>query len=346
MRASILFLPIALTTLASTPIAAQEAPRVIFCTGQCTAVDAKGLRTPAPKGTQLRENQGFATGPGAYAQLKVGRSVALGVGERAQLRFDQKSIRGRDVVILDQGRIRMLDGATIGKPGPRTLELRTTDGNFALQGADIEVKTPPRGGSSASSLTFVKLNVGDARLLNPQGEIAIAKDGVQGFTGGKVITDRSISPAEVAMTPARASTLTTPRIDEPVKNLPAASLPVQAPIVRPDVLLLGGSLLSGTSLRQAIPAPILAPVTKADFITTTPYTNPATGKPGTIAQILTAPSLAPSIASGALTTVILAPVKTSPVPTAPASTILPSTTILTPLLPSITLVPILPRLGL
>jgi len=309
------------------PVAAQEAPRVIFCMGQCTAIDEKGIRTPAPKGTQLRENQRLETGPGTYAQLKVGPNVALGVGESAQLRFDQKSVRGGDVVFLDQGRIRMLDGATIGRPGPRTLELRTTDGNFALKGADVEVKTPPRSASGASSLTFVKLNVGDARLLNPQGQIAVARDGVKGFTGGKAITDKSISAAEVAMTPARARTA---RIDEPVKNLPAASLPVQAPTVRPDVLLLGGPLLSGTSLTQTIPAPILAPVTKADIITTTRYTNPATGKPGTIAQILTAPSLAPSIASGALTTVILTPVTTSPVPTAPAGTILPSTTILTP----------------
>jgi hypothetical protein len=343
MRASILLVPIALSTLASMPVAAQEAPRVIFCMGQCTAIDEKGIRTPAPKGTQLRENQRLETGPGAYAQLKVGPNVALGVGESAQLRFDQKSVRGGDVVFLDQGRIRMLDGATIGKPGPRTLELRTTDGNFALKGADVEVKTPPRSASGASSLTFVKLNVGDARLLNPQGQIAVARDGVQGFTGGKAITGKSISAAEVAMTPSRAGTARTARIDEPVKDLPAASLPVEAPTVRPDVLLLGGSLLSGTPLTQAIPAPILAPVTKADIITTTPYTNPATGKPGTIAQILTAPSLAPSIASGALTTVILAPVTTSPVPTAPASTILPGTTIPTPL-PSITLVPILPRL--
>src|SRR3979490_1841810 len=108
MRTSAFLLPIALTTVASMPIAAQEAPRVIFCTGQCTAVDDKGVRTPAPKGTQLRENQRLETGPGAYAQLKMGHDVALGLGERAQVRFDQKSVRGGDVVILEQGRIRML----------------------------------------------------------------------------------------------------------------------------------------------------------------------------------------------------------------------------------------------
>src|SRR5712664_1446947 len=154
MRAPFLLLPIALSTLASMPVAAQEAPRVIFCMGQCTAIDEKGIRTPAPKGTQLRENQRLETGPGTYAQLKMGHDVALGVGERAQVRFDQKSVRGGDVVILDQGRIRMLDGVTIGKPVNRTLELRTTDGRFALRGADIEVKAPPRGTSGGASLTF------------------------------------------------------------------------------------------------------------------------------------------------------------------------------------------------
>jgi hypothetical protein len=334
MRASILLVPIALTTLASMPIAAQEAPRVIFCMGQCTAIDEKGIRTPAPKGTQLRENQRLETGPGAYAQVKLGHDVALGVGEGAQIRFDQRSVRGSDVVILDQGRVRMLDGTAIGKATTRALELRTTDGRFALKGADIEVKTPPRSASGASSLTFVKLNVGDARLLNPQGQIAVARDGVKGFTGGKAITDKSISAAEVAMTPARARTAITPRIGEPVKNLPAASLPVQAPTVQPDVLLLGGPLLSGTSLRQTIPAPIPAPVTKADMITTQKFTDPTTGRPATITQVLTAPSL---VASGALTTVLLSPVTTPPPATTPiSSAIAPVTTVLTPV---ITLIP-------
>jgi hypothetical protein len=256
MRASILLLPIALSTLASMPIAAQEAPRVIFCAGQCTAVDEKGVRTPALKGTVLRENQRLETGPGAYAQLKVGRDVALGVGEGAQIRFDQKSVRGGDVVFLDQGRIRMLDGTAFGKPAARTLELRTTDGRFALQGADIEVKTPPHGRGSDSN-TFVKLNVGDARFLNPQGGVAITTDSVQAFTGGKAITDKSVSLADVAMTPTRTTTPTAPAI-EPVANLAPTPLPVQPPMLRPDPL---GPI---SNFKPAPIAPALSPVSSPD----------------------------------------------------------------------------------
>src|SRR6267142_3627373 len=116
MRATFLLLPIAFTTLASMPVVAQEAPRVIFCTGSCFAVDQAGVRTPAPKGTMLREGQRLETGPGAYAQLKLGPDAALGVSERAQVRFDQRSVRDRDLVMLDQGRIRLLSGEALGRP--------------------------------------------------------------------------------------------------------------------------------------------------------------------------------------------------------------------------------------
>jgi hypothetical protein len=257
------------------PIAAQEAPRVIFCTGQCTAVDDKGVRTPAPKGTQLRENQRLETGPGAYAQLKMGHDVALGLGERAQVRFDQKSVRGGDVVILEQGRIRMLDGVTIGKPVNRTLELRTTDGRFALRGADIEVKAPPRGTSGGASLTFVKLNVGDAQLLSPQGAIAITKD-VQAFTAGKVATDKAVSLTDVAMTPTRPSTTATAVAIEPVKNLPAAT-PVLAITPAPVAIApLGSPLKTGLTPIVNI-APITPVVPAADLLLASPVTPSTPG---------------------------------------------------------------------
>jgi hypothetical protein len=251
MRASILLLPIALTTLASMPIAAQEAPRVIFCKGQCTAVDEKGVRTPAPKGTQLRENQRLETGPGTYAQLKLGKNVAMGIGERARVRFDQKSVRDRDVVILEQGRVRMLDGETVGKATTRTLELKTTDGSFALRGADIEVKTPVPGATGDSNLTFVKLNVGDARLLSALGETTITKDSVQGFTGGKLTTDKSFSIADIATTPSRGDAApTTAPATEPVRNLPIARVPLPEPTLVGKLIDLG-PILPGVQKGQS-----------------------------------------------------------------------------------------------
>jgi hypothetical protein len=188
-----------------TPHARQDdgkaAPRVIFCTGPCFAVDQNGVRTPAPKGTTLHEGQRLETGPSAYAQLKLGPDAAVGVGERAQVRFDQTSLRDRDIVILDQGRIRLLSGEALGRPETRGVELRTTDGVFALHGADIELRKQPVAGGGGSSLTIVSLNAGDARLTNPGGEIAIAKGGVQGFTAGKVVTNKLISVADVRLAP-------------------------------------------------------------------------------------------------------------------------------------------------
>src|SRR6267378_6743073 len=197
MRTPFLLLPIAFTALASMPAAAQEAPRVIFCMGSCSAVDQNGVRTPAPKGTTLGEGQRLETGAGAYAQLKLGQDAALGVGERAQVRFDQRSVRDRDLVMLDQGRIRMVGGEAIGKAATRALELRTPDGTFVLRSPDVEMRRSQAVGGP--SLTVVKVNAGDARLLNPQGGSVISKAGVQGVTAGKIVTDRPISIADVAL---------------------------------------------------------------------------------------------------------------------------------------------------
>ena len=345
MRAPFLLLPIAFTTLASMPALAQEAPRVIFCTGSCFAVDQNGVRTPAPKGTTLREGQRLETGPGAYAQLKLGPDAAVGVGERAQVRFDQTSLRDRDIVILDQGRIRMVGGEALGKAATRGVELRTFDGIFALRNADIEVKTPPPlAGGTDASLTVVKLNAGDARLLNPQGDIAIARDGVQGFTTGKIVTDRPISLADVALAPSRpgiAAATPTALLPEPIRNLPAPTLPLPGPVVRPDifgpVVPLPGIPLAGLNPRM-VPLP---PLTRADLDLGRTVIDPTTQQPArldTALQNIVTVTRVPTITSGVVTTLVqpplvsgttinLSPPVTTTVATFPTQT---TTPILTP----------------
>src|SRR5262249_34764517 len=180
MHASSLRFSLVLAALAPLTLAAQEAPRVIFCSGQCFAVDDKGVRTPAPKGTQLQPGQRFETGAGGYAQVKIG-DTGLGVGEGARVRFDQRSFRDRDVVTLDQGRLRVGGGAAIGKTNGRPIDLRTPDGTLALRGADVELKKTGAGPST----TIMKVNAGDARL----GDVPIGTQGIQGLTGGKLVTD-------------------------------------------------------------------------------------------------------------------------------------------------------------
>ena len=173
MRALEFRISIAFALLAPLPVLAQVAlapidlPKVIFCSGQCFAVDDKGVRTLVTKGALLREGQRLETGPGAYAQLKVGQAAELAVSERGRVSFDQKSVGGRDLVVLDQGRIRMIAGEAMGKTATRALELRTADGTFALKGADVEVKKLATAGSN---LTFMKVNNGNASLRSGQGE--------------------------------------------------------------------------------------------------------------------------------------------------------------------------------
>ena len=294
MRAPFLLLPIAFTTLASMPAVAQYAPRVIFCTGSCFAVDQNGVRTPALKGTTLREGQRLETGAGAYAQLKLGQDAALGVGERAQVRFDQTSVRDRNIVILDQGRIRMVGGEALGKAATRGVELRTFDGIFALRNADIEVRTPPPlAGGSDASLTVVKLNAGDARLVNPQGDIAITRDGVRGFTTGKIVTDKPISLADVALAPSRpgvAAIAPAVPASTPIRDLPVLTLTPPALLPAPTLTLIPLSPTI-TSVAPLTIVPLAPVVTSADRLLTTTYVDSTTGTTSTLTKLVTSPTL-------------------------------------------------------
>jgi hypothetical protein len=298
MRALLRLLPIAFAALASMPAVGQEAPRVIFCMGSCLAVDQNGVRTPAPKGTTLREGQRLETGAGAYAQLKLGQDAALGVSERAQVRFDQRSVRDRDLVMLDQGRIRILSGEAIGKAATRALELRTQDGTFALRGADVEVRRSQATTGAGSSLTVVKVNAGDARLLSPQGGIAISKDGVQGIAAGNVVTDKSISLADVALAPSRAGVAAN-ALAAPVVA-PVRDLPVLTVVAPPPTLLQPGLTLIPLSPTITSVAPLtitpLAPVVSgADKVLLTPVVNPVSPTTiTTLTKIVTGATLAPA----------------------------------------------------
>jgi len=310
MRAPLLLLPITFTTLASMPALAQEAPRVIFCTGSCFAVDQNGVRTPAPKGTQLRPDQRLETGPGGYAQVKLNQETAFAVAEGAQVRFDQRSVRDRDLVILDQGRIRVVGGEAIGKPEKRAVELRTPDGTFALHGADIEAKKRPAARATDASFTVVKLNAGDARLLNSQGGIAIAKDAVQGFTAGRVVTNRPVSVTDIALTRIRVGAAPAAPVPSPVGNLSAPTLPLPGPVGRPDifgpVIPLPGIPLAGPNPR-IVPLP---PLTRAQQDLSRPVIDPTTGQPAplyTALQNAITVTVVPTITAGAVTTLMQPP---------------------------------------
>jgi hypothetical protein len=329
MRAPLLLLPITFTTLASLPAVAQEAPRVIFCTGSCFAVDQNGVRTPAPKGTELRPDQRLETGPGGYAQVKLNQETAFAVAEGAQVRFDQRSVRDRDLVILDQGRIRVVGGEAIGKPEKRAVELQTPDGTFALRGADIEAKRQPLANANDASFTIVKLNAGDARLLNSQGGIAIAKDAVQGFTAGQVVTNRPVSVTDIALTRIEVgATAPAAPVPSPVSALPVLSMP---PTILQPVPTLTLIPLSPTITTFTSPTLVsTTPVSSADRLLTTTYVDSTTGTTSTLTKLLTSPTLTSSTSSTSTTstlsptssTISLTPITTTTSPTLSTSTLL------------------------
>jgi hypothetical protein len=281
MRAPFSLLPITLAMLLPMPLAAQEGPRVLFCSGPCFAVDAKGSRTPAHKGTQIRPGQQVETGPGGYMQVKLNPNAAIGLGERALARLDVNS------VALDEGRIRMVGGQALGRPEASPMQLRTGDGTFVLRGADVEAKKNSSTGQPGP--TLMKLNAGDARLSSSQGEIAIPKLAVQGIAGGRVLTGAPIpasdlSPAPRAISGAATSVAAAPvAIDLPrtsLNLLPALSVgpaiggrqvippPPAAPVIpRGDTVL--GAKLSGTTVTvaEAIAVPTRVGVNTATAIT-------------------------------------------------------------------------------
>lgn len=335
MRAIDLRLSIALAflsplpALSQVPVAPVDLPKVIFCSGQCYAVDEKGVRSTVTKGAVLREGQRLETGPGAYAQLKVGQGAELAVSERGRVTFDQKSVGGRDLVILDQGRIRMIAGEALGKVEKRTLELRTADGTFNLKGADIEVK---KVGSAVagSNLTYMKVNNGDASLRTGQVQVALSKDAVQGITGGKLITDRTFSLNEVALPPAQG---TKPDIGPgsrlritpaPIAGLPdkivtLPALPTAMPPVMTTMTATTGTCLSCTTYTLSPTVYSISPTTTTSLTTTTTTTSTSTSL---INTTLTTASTCLSCTS----LVTTSPTTTTTTTTSPTTTTLLTTT--------------------
>ncbi len=203
---------IALLSLLAQPALSQEQPRVLFCMGQCVGIDKAGQRVPLNKGTVLAPGLRLETGPNSYMQVKLGNDAAFGMGERAQVRLEAIGI-DRAALALDQGRVRVLDGEAIGKASARLVELKTSDGNLVLRGADIEVKAPPAG-NAAPAPTLVKLNLGDARL----GGLPVTKDVVHGIVDGKISRDMPMTDIVLR-----------PRVDSPVSEpsrLAVTTLPV------------------------------------------------------------------------------------------------------------------------
>lgn len=352
MRKSTALIPLALLTIAAFPVAAQEMPRVLFCMGQCFGVDDAGNRVPATKGTRLAPGLRLETGPDSYAQVKLGADTACGIGERSRVRFDHRAL-DRDVVILDQGRIRLIGGEAIGRPGLRPVELHTADGKFDLKSADIEVKTLPKTADAPQAPTLVKLNIGEARL----GEVPMNKEAVQGVVGGKIL-DRAIAISEIALptprreaAPVKPGESTTPAVRQPFIAQPVANLPltefkpiaepvkVSTAIISPELakssLLTVSPTLTKTEMSTLLisdPAqtikPYVPPVTSNQLVLAYPITtSTGTTSLNTISKQLQDVQKTTSVSTTTLTTTITAPLSQQEVFKAPSQT---TTTITSP----------------
>jgi hypothetical protein len=250
MRAPFLMLPFTLALAAPLPSVAQDIPRVLFCKGGCFTVDAKGVRTPAPKGTQILPGHRLETGPGSYVQVKLGADNAFGAGEGARVRLD------RNAITLDQGRIRLIGGEVLGKPIAQPIELHTNDGTFTLRNADVEMKTT----TGPAAPTLVKLNAGDARM----GTTLLTKD-VQQFTLGKMI-EGTVPVTELAPAPTLTTLSTRTTLSStPVLTLAPSKL---SPIVlgptlgKTDIIKLPTAISTFSPTKTFAPVPVIPEATK------------------------------------------------------------------------------------
>lgn len=311
MRAPFLLLPLTLALSAPLSAMADEASRVLFCSGDCFAVDAEGARTPARKGTQLLPGQRLETGRGSYAQVKVGTDNAFGVGENARVRME------RNGVFLDEGRIRV-----VGSPEAKALELRTQDSTFVLRGADIEMKKS--GPTGPASPVLVKLNAGEASVSGA----ALTNGGVQLVTAGSVIpggllpstdiapnTPRSTGPvAQAGGLPSISMPVTLTPISVPLPPLPALPPVAKAPFVRPPTLVLPPTV-------KMVRAPEPSPLPMAPRVLSSPVVNTDTGAITTlntaIIKTIDPTYISPTLSTDRLltTTLITSPTTTTISPT-------------------------------
>lgn len=281
MRPVLKMLPLPLLLLAALPAAAQEAPRVLFCSGACFAVDASGVRTPAPKGTELAPGQRLETGPNAYAQVRMGRNAALGIGEQARVAFQGNAIN------LDEGRVRLVGGAALGRPDAAPVELRTGDGTLVLRSPDVEVKKAPVPGTGMAQ-TLVKLNAGDAGLRSGQGQITLPRQNVHAIAAGKLVAGAPLAPTVLAPT-SRPTLASAPARTAPI----AANLtPIRIPTtITRDPIVLAPTLsptLSPTILTQPTLAPV---VSTGDTLLRQPIVDSTTGTTTTLTRIVSEPIL-------------------------------------------------------
>jgi hypothetical protein len=328
MRKPTTLLPLALLTLAAFPAVAQDVPpRVLFCMGQCFGVDDKGTRIPVTKGTQLAPGLRLETGPNSYAQVKLGPDTAFGIGESARVGFDRRDL-DRDVVILDQGRIRVVGGEAIGRPATRPVELHTVEGNFVLLSADIEVKTPPKTADALPAPTLVKLNIGDARL----GDLPVTRDAVQGIVGGKIL-DRVIPIGDIALPPLRRDPapagpggVSLQPVGPPLIALPILNLPATEPRPFATPIAVSPAIVSPEILRPTTgPMPVFQPVMMVPVVTApvVPVSSLILAQPiTTLAGTTSLNTLAKAIASSPTPTPTVSATLAAPVMLPPTTTMI------------------------
>jgi hypothetical protein len=165
---------------ASTVFAAAPAAKVVYATGEVSAIDAGGARRAVQRGDFIASGDTVVTADGR-TQLKLtdGAFVALDPNTEYVIetyRFDEASPdSGRSVFNLVRGGVRFVTGA-IGKVNRKNWRMRTAVATLGIRGTGAYL----RYGDDTLKALFVDVSEGTLEATDPAtGEVSILEQGVR-----------------------------------------------------------------------------------------------------------------------------------------------------------------------
>lgn len=216
--------------VASTGWSAGPIGTVQFAAGDVKIRNAAGQLRPATKGATLEEGDTVLTAASASAQLKMSDGGILAVRPETELKIDTYRFAGKEdgteraAMALAKGGFRTITGA-IGRTNKSNYTVSTPSATIGIRGTDHEpvVLLPVPGGPPAG--TYDKVNVGQAVIRTPVGEVNIRQNQVGFAAPGQAPTLLPRVPEFFKATPPVRQVQAAPKEAE---QKPQAAAPAQS----------------------------------------------------------------------------------------------------------------------
>lgn len=174
---------------AGTALAAGEAGRFQFVSGQVRVVSASGAARVPLKGDAVNEGDSVVTGARAIAQIRMRDGGLISVRSDTHLRIDQFVFNGhedgaeRSFISLLRGGFRAITGL-IGQRNKDNYGIRTPTATIGIRGTDHEPVVVPAGAASAKPGTYDRVYRGVVILRTDTGDLLVNPNQI-GFAAGR-----------------------------------------------------------------------------------------------------------------------------------------------------------------